>query len=1126
MNDDDDNSDASSFHDEELVDLGSSSEDEFLAVPTVVVRSGALGEGESSAESLGRPLDGGGKAPQPPVRDWLGVPGLPPVSTATAPAVSSALARPPRTSSFPSPTPGAPASPARPQRAGSQGPGPLVAAEGSHSRTPSASEKLRRELPALHTAFGGAPAEQAQHQPDGQRQQPASAKEREHQLYQQLTAQQQHGGPRSALASPPPYAHSPTSALPSKAALAAADEADDGVHAHRDGYTNSPSLFRLPDLGSSTNGGRLLSPLGAGSAGLGGPTRSLASAPSDGKLFDPASFTLGSHSESAPRGLVSLLACSSSSSSHGGPGKRVLKAILDELAIKDVVNLFSALGPQDRLRLEASKEAVEELRVWSLGWAGYMRGALEGSSVAHSREGWDRVGWAVILDFCTSPSCLLLVYRSRPLALTRFYAYPVSAMLEPPTTAFPPGQVLSISLTTLLLRASHAIRPPAGPHLIPFEEEDVLPPPLQPTLAALNPKTRMRGLPAGRLLVLPSPLAAQPQQHQQQQHPASAAAFGLSGSQSAIDGRNGPFPPPAKGSIRSRRSSISEAVGLHWGGGGSRTRASAAGLGGVGGGGPPSSFGQQQAPALKLAPSSASIYSVDNHSKAKLAPPPPRLPEPRRYEFPQPVGVGSGGAGRQHRRQASDSQSMMSSAGTLSFGGHAQSSIGHHHPQSIHRPRGVSAGPSATSASSSSQMLAPSLASGVSSPDLSNGHRSWMAELNAAPPVPAFAQPLRKSSSKDGSWTSLGAGSSSARGGGGSHSASASLLGGGRWDTASSSESSSGRMTRRRSDEAPLAEPLFLSLTSPYRFGRAPIIKIVVPFPADVLWPSGPALKLCHRHLDANGLLSKLRLGDLVENLAVSWRHRKKEGAAGAGWTTGTMVFIPPYLHPLSTTHASLAQAGASPATAVPSPSSAKTAVADGSQAIKAAHLPASLNMFLLPPTYYHSVIPPPYIIYLDLTPFAGRVTETLRLANQRAEVLSAGGDVLSLDQWVHEAGFFIEESGAGGPWEGTMVTLEADGTKEVRLTGRLPTVQNPLGLTFRLRVSPHRAKTRSSVVSTAHRPSAGRGRLSPPRARAAASGSSQSSVEPFLAAEPLADALLWRPLHLRLVRETLPPAA
>ena len=606
-------------------------------------------------------------------------------------------------------------------------------------------------------------------------------------------------------------------------------------------------------------------------------------------------------------------------------------------------------------------------------------------------------------------------------------------MLEPPTTAYPPGQVLSISLTTLLLRASHAIRPPAGPHLIPFEEEDVLPPPLQPTLAALNPKTRMRGLPAGRLLVLPSPLAAQPQQQQQQQHqqPASASAFGLSGSQSAIDGRNGSFPPPAKGSVRSRRSSISEAVGLHWGGGSSRARASAAHMGGAGG--PPSAFGglnQQQALPLKLAPSSASIYSVDNHSKAKLAPPPPRLPEPRRYEFPQPAGVGAS-AGRQHRRQASDSQSVMSSAGTLSFGGHAPSSMGFH-PHSVHRPRGVSAGPSATSASSSSQMLAPSVASGVSSPDLSNGHRSWLAELNAAPPVPAFAQPLRKSSSKDGSWTSLGAGSSSARGGG-SHSASASLLGGGRWDTASSSESSSGQMTRRRSDEAPLAEPLFLSLTSPYRFGRAPIIKIVVPFPADVVWPSGPALKLCHRHLDATGLLAKLRLGDLVENLAVSWRSRKKEGPAGASWTTGTMVFIPPYLHPLSTTHASLPPAGASPATAVPSPSSSKTAVAASSSVNKAAHLPASLNMFLLPPTYYHSVVPPPYIIYLDLTPFAGRVTETLRLANQRAEVLSAGGDVLSLDQWVHEAGFFVEETGAGGPWEGTMVTLEADGTKEVR---------------------------------------------------------------------------------------------
>lgn len=582
----------------------------------------------------------------------------------------------------------------------------------------------------------------------------------------------------------------------------------------------------------------------------------------------------------------------------------------------------------------------------------------------------------------------------------------MASLLEPPTTAFPPSQVLAISLSTLLLRASHARLPPAGPHLIPFEEEDVLPPALQPTLAALNPKTRMRGLPAGRLLVLPSPLAAQPQQAPP------------SGSQSALDGRNGLSSPlggrpgsimsaAGGGSLRTRRSSLSESVGIHWGA--SRTRVNL-GMGGGGGPLPPSAFSPST--HAKLGPSSASIYSVDNHSKARLAPPPPRLPEARRYEFPQPL---VGQPGRRHRRQASDSQSIMSTA-TTAYGNGIDGGGG----ASMHRQRGVSAGP----ASSASHHGGGSLAHGVSSPDL-GGQRAWLADPANAPPLPSFAQPLRKSASKDGSWSSFANGSSAGRGGGGgSHSASASFLGGGgggsKWETTTSgSESSSGRITRRRSETA-LVEPLFLTLTSPFKFGRAPLVKIVVPFPADVAWPSGPALKLCHRHLDSSGLLAKMKVGDLVENLAVSWRLRTAEGPAGTAWTTGTMVFIPPFLHPLSTTHAALAQANAPSPAGSPAPA-------------KLAHLPASLNMFLLPPSYYHGVVPPPHIIYLDLQPFAAKVADSLRLANQRAEVLSAGGDVLSLDQWVHEAGFFVEETGEGGPWEGTMVTLEADGTKEVR---------------------------------------------------------------------------------------------
>lgn len=944
-------SDASSFKDEEVADLGSSSEDEFVR-PPVRIRDasgpmGPGGAGESSAESLGRVIGGVEGKEEGGVRDWLGV-SLPVRSTSkSGPTTVDAVQPPPRTSSTADPSrPRSPLTPPLTSSTSQFAPHPRSQSHGrSTSKSSSINDQLRRELPALHTSFESAP----------------SAKEREHQQEQALR--------KKDGVSPPPYAHSPAQgggpsvhwannehkqallgppSLPSSS-RASDREAGDG-HAHRDGYTNSPSLFRLPDLAANSKS------LDFGAApGVNGEG-----------LFDPTSFNLAQFAR--PSGFVGLLVES-----------RVVRTLLAESTILDVVALWRSLTTEEQQTVERERDVVEEMRVWGLGWAGYVRGA---GSELELKGGWDRVGVNVVLEFCEFPFSRLCLPKPQVADEDAYCCQRlVSSLLEPPKTAFPPSQVLSISLATLLLRASHAALPPPGPHLIPFEEEDVLPPPLQPTPTALNPKTRMRGLPAGRLLVLPSPLAAQPQQ--------SAS----NGSKSAVEGRNGAFSPLSgggrsgapsiQGSLNKRRSSISESVGIHWGGGKSSN-----------GGYPPSAF-TPGASSGRLAASSASIYSVDN--KSKLAPPPPRLPEARRYEFQQP---NPGQPGRRHRRQASDSQSLASTA----FGGQGSS---------VYRQRGVSAGPSSVN------MLAGSNSfGGGQSPDLGRGG-SWLPDLNA-PPVPAFAQPLRKSASKDGSWTSIPNGGSSS--GRGSHSASTSFLGGNKWETTSSSESSSGRVTRRRSENQ-LVEPAFLSLTSPYRYGRAPLVKIVVPFLADVVWPSGPALKLCHRHLDTTGLLSKMKLGDLVENLAVSWRVRNVEGATGGGWTTGTMVYIPPYLHPLSTTHSHLGQQAAT----VNSPSGSAPSSASGGS--KVAHLPASLNMFLLPPTYYHSVVPPPYIIYLDLQPFAAKINETLRLANQRGEVLSAGGDVLSLDQWVHEAGFFVEEP---GPWEGTMVTLEADGTKEV----------------------------------------------------------------------------------------------
>lgn len=141
------------------------------------------------------------------------------------------------------------------------------------------------------------------------------------------------------------------------------------------------------------------------------------------------------------------------------------------------------------------------------------------------------------------------------------------------------------------------------------------------------------------------------------------------------------------------------------------------------------------------------------------------------------------------------------------------------------------------------------------------------------------------------------------------------------------------------------------------------------------------------------------------------------------------MVFIPPFLHPLSTANS---LPPVSPLSFTPS------------------HLPPTMDSFLHSPTYYHAVLPLPYIIFLDLLPFGQQIFQSLRLANQRTELPSSRGEILSVDVWIHEAAFTIgggaAEGGGGwgaggagggegmevGPWAGTTVILESDGTKEV----------------------------------------------------------------------------------------------
>ncbi|KAL7411410.1 hypothetical protein BDY24DRAFT_138535 [Mrakia frigida] len=466
-----------------------------------------------------------------------------------------------------------------------------------------------------------------------------------------------------------------------------------------------------------------------------------------------------------------------------------------------------------------------------------------------------------------------------------------------------------------------------------------------------------------------------------------------------------------------------------------------------GSGPPPSSFNSP-----RIASSSASVHSTAESpsSSTRVTPPTPRAPEPRRYEFSQNHPPPRNSNQRRGGPTNDSRLSLDSYAHSLAGGGGGGSSIYSNSASFVPRQRSAT-GP------------APNGWRGMGQNGNGNGSQTNLAMTTPlspvyydpdAPPMPNLSNPaFKKHGSRESSMLNLShrsggsqspsggnstttvplkgdkgfVGSSSARPGFYPHRSSSP-------DSSASSNPSFPPRHRSPSSQNQLShqryqgpvEPLFMSSASPFRFNRAPVLRIVVPLPSNVSWPSGAALKMCHRELDASGLLSKMRFGDLVENLCVSWR-RREEGVAG-GWTSGAMVFIPPFLHPLSTANS---LPPVSPLSFTPS------------------HLPPTMDSFLHSPTYYHAILPLPYIIFLDLLPFGQQIFQSLRLANQRTELPSSRGEILSVDVWIHEAAFTIgggaAEGGGGwgaggagggegmevGPWAGTTVILESDGTKE-----------------------------------------------------------------------------------------------
>lgn len=96
-------------------------------------------------------------------------------------------------------------------------------------------------------------------------------------------------------------------------------------------------------------------------------------------------------------------------------------------------------------------------------------------------------------------------------------------------------------------------------------------------------------------------------------------------------------------------------------------------------------------------------------------------------------------------------------------------------------------------------------------------------------------------------------------------------------------------------------------------------------------------------------------------------------------------------------------------------------------------HLPAYVDAFGLPPSYYQARLSPPHVIFVDLGPFAARAMNSLRLATDRRDIMTTSGAQMTAKRYITVAGFEIRPSdNVVTEWSG-LVTLEADGTAEGR---------------------------------------------------------------------------------------------
>ena len=197
----------------------------------------------------------------------------------------------------------------------------------------------------------------------------------------------------------------------------------------------------------------------------------------------------------------------------------------------------------------------------------------------------------------------------------------------------------------------------------------------------------------------------------------------------------------------------------------------------------------------------------------------------------------------------------------------------------------------------------------------------------------------------------------------------------------------------------------------PYVVGRAPILRVFIPLSNEVpAWPCAEGAVRARKELERCGAWGKLRIGDIIVNTALTEPLLPRH----------LMIYIPtmqPFLCPLEYRYS-----------------------AQG-------HLPGYLDAFTVPPSFYYPLLfSGPYVIHLDLAPWADAAADTLRLAFARSDITTTRGDKVTAKRYLHVIGFQITaqtKHQAVDDWFG-MVSIESEGTAEgrkelLRRLGRTP---------------------------------------------------------------------------------------